>query len=316
MTLDRIYELVSLLPPESTYPHSAPLPLHDHMGRSTRSLEQDRRAAARTDPRFGWKFVMCFVRLGLKLPDLAKETILNRAYRYEMLHERDSLISEAILLDHRLMSFARNVIQASLIIEGLSYRDIGEQIGYDKEVVYAYEQLFFNVRDRRSDRAYIASLVFPDHTTVELSPHYTQMTHSNQHLMRMAWRHGAEPMLNLAGMQARNVEHQANEMGRRLESAIMANAVQVSRLGLLNQANVPGLMHGRAIITATKQSGVEQTQDESVIGLQRLSMGQSVMTSIYGQQGGLVKERRKLRGIYEEEAKKRRAADVEVVGAK
>lgn len=295
MKLERILELVDLLPANAPYPVQAPQPMLNAFFSSRRSAENNRRVAAKTDPRFGWKFVMCFVRSGKYIPELAADPVLWRAYRYEACRAEDPLMAEALDLDQPRMHFVSNLVRACLIIKELSYQDISQKTNVPAAAIRIYEELFFNVRDRMEDTAYIASLVYPDHRTVELNPRYGLLTDAGQFLLRMAWQHGLEPMLMLAGVLKEGGESQAGEISRRLESAIMSNALQLNRMGLLNQNNVPGLMHARSIITAIKQSGQEDKADDSEMGLGALSMGDGVMQTLKGIQQPEIAKRRKLK---------------------
>lgn len=304
MKLERILQLVDLLPADAPYPVNAPRSLINSFFTSSRSAENHRRVAARTDERFGWKFVMCFVRMHRYLPDLSADPILWRAYRYEAVNADDPAMAEALDLDQPRMHFVSNLVRACLIIQEMSYQDISQKTGISVEAIRIYEELFFNVRDRIDDTAYIASLVHPDHRADELNPRYARLTDAGQFLLRMAWHHGLEPMLMLAGMLKEGAESQPSEISKKLEGLIMSNALKLSHMGLLNQNNVPGILHARNIITAVKQSGQEEKMDDSQMGLVAISLGGGIMDTLRKVTEPDINQRRKIKQLSEKTKQK------------
>jgi hypothetical protein len=204
MTAERILQLIELI---RFSPYDPPLIWKEQLQARahSRAWESDRRVSALTDPEFGWHYVKSLTHLGLPLPLLATEPVLYAAYRYETGIDKyydDTVIREAMELQSPDLHFYRNVIKAGLIIPEMSYEEISQLGSFSVAGIQAYEQLFWNVRDRASDPGYIPMLVFPQ-TIVMQRIHGLDLnnTEPGQLLLQIALLLGREGLLHWSGLQ-------------------------------------------------------------------------------------------------------------------
>jgi hypothetical protein len=283
MTKERIRQLATLIPDDSAYFESA-VGVADLETAQGFLTERDR--IILSDPAFGWHLVKALIKAGKKLPPWVDEDYIRRAYTFETKARIDYPIMEAITLMHPQRYFMRDIFRACLVTEALPYT-IAEKLGYNVETVLAFEQLFFNVRDRKADYTYLGSLVYEDGILVEHKRDYITNEPFGNILIRAGFKNGINDVCILAGILPGNkFTMDAYESASRVEAMFMDNADVLARNGLINQKLV-GLTAARNLITAAKMSGQTQSAVEAV-GL--MAVGQTLITEMEKFAPGRAKE--------------------------
>lgn len=222
-------------------------------------------------PNFGSVFVDGWLRMSVRLPDVACEEEFEwivRAYHALRMGDRanDPAISYALLFNTPDFHLARAALKCMLLTRDQSFDEIARFFHVPKEAVEAYSDLFFNVRDRLDESAYIANIVWTNGHLVELRHNYL-MTESLELLMlRTTVSHDLDAALTLAGMSL-GKHYSAADGTKVIESAIMTNAVRLTQYGGLNQSGIVGIGHAKTIIIAEKQALTQKSGADDEMGL-------------------------------------------------
>src|SRR6266404_6124878 len=195
MTIERIEELLGLLPSEAPY-----------LARIPRSLsvqgfprEIDIRGHVLNDPSFGWNFIQSFLDLGRPLPAQVYEWQLLRPYCYLRYATYDPDARAAIELQHPANWQRRVLLWAMLIRAEYEYGAVANKLHLSEAAVRMHEALFWNVRDR--DRIYLCSLVYPETRLVEFVPGYVLNEDPMNLALRAALDHGIVSVEELLGLK-------------------------------------------------------------------------------------------------------------------
>jgi hypothetical protein len=218
------------------------------------------------DLQFGWNFARTMAANALPMPPVFQERDewVWRAYLYALDKKkfRDPVIREALTFTGHNMQKERAVLHALLINPKATIEDVALRLNRDKDVISAYECLFFNVHDRRDDHLYISSIVYPQGRLVEMYEHYIRNESLEMILLRAGYNHGPEDVLYFAGFPSDLLmQHIGNDVPARLEAMIMANGYLLAKNGWLNQgAGAAGMSNARLLMSAAKQGGQTETQ--------------------------------------------------------
>ena len=205
--------------------------------------EFDRLSQCLNSPNFGWRFIKTFREQGLPLPDAVTEQVLRDAYAYESGQPGNPATAQALALEQPAMKPVRDLLRALLIVPDLPLLEISQKLNLPVEVIDAYSELFWNVRDRLQDKSSLVPLVYPRGRIEEFEPEYLKKTDPGMLLLRAAWNHGAESALKLAGYQTMESTMNSNLKAQydELEALIVANGLAIARWGGIHQENVPAL---------------------------------------------------------------------------
>ena len=147
------------------------------------------------------------------------------------------------------------------LVENATIGAVSKLLKLDREVIAAYERLFFNVMSRRDDVLYIKNIVYPDGRMVELFDDYLRNEPLGRILTRAGWNNGTEDVLFLAGLRRPELLHKmanSQDMAKRLEGIYMANGMITARNGWLNQgSHANGLRDAKNLISAAKAGGIQ-----------------------------------------------------------
>lgn len=231
--------------------------------------------------RFGWSCARRLARAGIPFPGTLEgdDEWVWRAYLYN----RDRMywnpaISHALSLTNPSQEHARQIIEALLITPDATAKSVAECVNYPVDVITAYEKLFFNVLDRKSDELYIASIVYPAGRLVEMYDEYARIEPLASMLMRSGFNNGKADVAYLAGLSSGLIHTLSSaDVPAKLESMIMANGFVLARNGFLNQrADAAGLRAAQTLLAAAKQGG-EDNQAPSYFSA---SLGSSLLGEI------------------------------------
>lgn len=137
-------------------------------------------------------------------------------------------------------------------------RKVARISGLPYETVEAFESLFYNVLDRRSDGLYISSEVYPMSRIVELAESYMADSTIGDLLKRAGYNHGDLDMtaymigIGDRGYMAKLAASENRES--ELSMHIMGNGLIFAKANLLNHRSV-GMSRASALMVASRQSG-------------------------------------------------------------
>lgn len=234
-------------------------------------------ANALADPMFGWFFVKAFLDEQKLMPDIVTESPLLRAYCYHAYSNRDPDIRRAFQLRTHAAKNRRTMLHCMLLIEKYDLKHIAGELSLDLDVVRIYEMLFWNVRDRLSDKVFVNSLVYPETTQVLWVSQY----HLNEDPLNMALRaavtHGMDAVKAFLGMAGQTDEFNAEGYAKAFEAQVVSTACHSARMGLLHQHNVPSISSGRSMVQSSKLGGDVAKDDDSRLGLGSFGMKAAVL---------------------------------------
>lgn len=229
------------------------------------------------NPAIGWEIAETYASANRRLPVVltGDDQWVHRAALYLRYGKGDPAVAIAWYLGHdaadkRATQTARaeqskmrasEVLKALLLVEGATIGDVAKLTGLDRDIVAAFERLFFNVLSRRDDALYIRDIVYPDGRIVELFDDYLRQEPIGKVLQRAGWNNGSEDVLFLAGLRRPELLHKmagGADMAAKLEAIYMANGYITARNGWLNQGGAKGLNDARSLIAAAKAGGTSQ----------------------------------------------------------
>lgn len=269
MTFQRIRELVDLLPDTSHY-------FQEALSYAPQVDAINKFLCAYKDLQFCYNFVKALVKDDLDFPAAVHEPLLYDLYLFEKYGRADNQdLVFALSIPHPSNRTMESTLKAFLVSDA-SMKELEAATGIPERVLHTYEQLFFNIRDRKQESLFIANLVYPDTRMVEAMDGYVKNEDAGRLLMRSAYNNGLEDAAYFAGLKLDSLLTagvSAVDMATRLECAIMSNGYFLARNGFLNQRG-SGVSNAKGLLIAAKQGGQDSTvQDSEGIA----SLGENVM---------------------------------------
>jgi len=109
------------------------------------------------NPRLLWEIAQSYATLAQPLPDIDLPPELSRAHAFLVNpNSTDENMALAQMLHLPDNALEGDLIDAALIGEDLTPQEIADIFHYDLDVIGIEDQVFFNYRDLRSDRLYVA----------------------------------------------------------------------------------------------------------------------------------------------------------------
>jgi hypothetical protein len=274
MNRTQIYELSQILPKENDFFSGSPFQI---LAEDDVSYETEKFARCYSNPSFGWHiaklyadmrepFPICESFILSQVDDLEYET-LRSAYMFLRYGEADSDLVFAIALDKNMDPYHKSVLKACILVENVSVSDIASRTGYPEKVVRLYEKLFYNIWDRAEDQLYIASLVNPEGVVNELNPNYQLRASYVDLLKRAGYKNGIDDVLSIAGVRHYGLSGSTQSLVAEFENKLMANAVFLSNIGLLNTRNQVGISNAKNLLAAAKHGGDTELSNNDLIGI-------------------------------------------------
>ena len=298
MTFERIRELIDYLPSTSSY-------FREVLNYTTQVTAVNKFMCAYKDLSFGYKFIKALIKDNIKLPAAVSEDYLRELYFFEKFGDTSNQdVIFAISLNHPSSQTMADSIKAFLITDE-SFDKIEKITGIPKRVLECFEQLFFNIRDRKNESLFIASKVYPNTRMVETQDDYLKTESFGNLILRSAYNNGLEDAAYFSGLKMANSvlnEKSSAVSALQLEAAIMANAYFLAKNGMINQRH-NALSSAKGLLIAAKQGGAETTENDNE-GI--TSLGESIWDAIRDIKGPEMQ--RKLDAITENEIKKLDAA--------
>lgn len=279
--LERLPADISLTGEKPTRRRTPGIPEH-------RCNEIERYATVYSSPQAAWLLIQGYIRAaqnGVRLPPHSEwqdDTWFRQAYDWCVHKIPDNAVSHAVMLLDEKMTYERQVIDALLLTPDSTIESVASRLALSQETVACYEQLFFNVIDRRHEALYIGRNVYPQTRLVEMMEGYIESEGLGMLLRRAGFNNGVQHVLHAAGLASGTgllVEMNGNQAASDLESLLMANGYFLARNGWINQRrHAHGLAAARGLISAAKASGQATGSSASLMTLH--GVGDSIRTEL------------------------------------
>jgi hypothetical protein len=276
MNFQEIYNLSQFVPRDSRY-----FDRFLDVSESDNAFEVNRFSFCYSDLKFGWHFIKSHDVENLSLGSYVTNEALIRAYNFERYKTPDRDVAYAIAIETTMPKYFKNLIVSLFFSPGISIEKISEIVKVPKEVIKIYEELFYNILDRRDEAAFIAEQIYPESRAEEFQSDYAESTTYDTLMKRSSYNNSLEDLLHLAGYRESDVLEGASqnlqEESTRLETAIMNNANYLVKSGMINSRNVVGISAAKNLLAAAKHGGNE---DSAEIGVGLSPMGTVLMTEV------------------------------------
>lgn len=232
----------------------------------------ERLAIGMNDPMFCWNVANAYVKADAPLPKNLEEYWFHEAYNYLRGSQSNLALAQAHALTFRANQPTYNLLKALLICRDCQVQEIERWTGLPGAAIRAFDQVFFNVRDRLDDRPYISALIYPNGRAATQKPGYLEQETEQQLLLRLACEYGYREVLYVAGITPKRLEGDpAAPAAQEVESALMENARTLVRQGAANAAEAPGLKRAQALLLVAKKTTEPPLYGDEVMGLGALS---------------------------------------------
>jgi hypothetical protein len=247
MHRDRISELCQHIPDKR---------LPNNTGLLTRMVGRiGIKAAWINNPQFGYDFARVFAQSRQKLPLVigSAERWICEAYRMEKDGVYSEAVSDAISWVYPPLDHIGTAVSALLLARDATVPKVAGRLGLPLESVEAYEQLFFNVLDRKSDITYLTSIVYPQGRMVEMLPDYFLHEKSKLIIFRAAYNNSMDDALYFLG--ARDTLRTTMDSTKDYEDLMMSTALVFGRNGGLLHRGAKPIDYANRNLAAIKQGG-------------------------------------------------------------
>jgi hypothetical protein len=248
VTADQIRALAALLPEESAcFDADRPSWPTDREGR-----REARISFALARPDFAWLVANTFAEQGRLVPSSVQIPAIRRA-NYHLLGYRDPGIAEAVSLMHLNQGLRRLVLNGLLCARDVDLPGIAGHLSLKEETVALYTDLFYNVRPRLDERAYILRVLYAGTRIGQVNGVENDWKNPEMIFPRVGYEYGARAVLKLAGRiplgDGVDVAGSLENLGRET----VGNARKLVGLGHLNRAKSPGIRRAQKLATARRK---------------------------------------------------------------
>jgi hypothetical protein len=162
----------------------------------------------------------------------------------------------------------REKLQALLLAQDATVEKVARLCNLPREVVAAFEALFWNLRDRRQDMLMLSQVVYPDTRLAELLPSYFEEGNLGEILKRMGFNKSLREVLWFAGMsRSYDEEMDMATASKYFQRELLVAGWLLASNGFLNHARPHStLSASRGLIQAAKIGGVDDSgvQDTTI----------------------------------------------------
>jgi hypothetical protein len=177
---------------------------------------------------------------------------LMKAYRWRTRKSDAPAVEEAYSLLGPAAFAVREVLNALLICPTVTLEEIAGHLSLPREVVIAYEALFFNVRDRLEEKFFLGQLCFPGTRLAAMGGSATALSRA-QRLLQAALDYGAEDVLHLVGILSHAEGPDTDHLKRVLEQSLIQKSKDLVRYG--DQEPKEILTTARMLLAMSKRFG-------------------------------------------------------------
>jgi len=240
-----------------------------HPGARTREAREE---CSLADPAFGARFVLAIHELNIPLPDWLHEDSVRHAYQYVHHGIERPHVLEAYRLAGPASSGLAAVVDGMLVSLDTPLERVSELLGRQVETLRDYADLFFNVRDRADDPAYLANIVYPGTRLAGLDA--SNPPGVRQQFLQAGYEQGAEQVAFLGGFHGNRDEVVVKDAVGALERQLLTRATMMVRHGRLDSAAL--LRHAATMAARRKVEPAPESQDTGGI----ISLGDCMLREL------------------------------------
>lgn len=280
MTTTDIKRLLYALPSPNCF--AGPAPTKDAEDLPPWS-ESQIEAICLNNPAFAWLYVRTFSQRGEELPICVLNSAMRMAYDHIAHGDWYEHIIGAIALSYPGNHRKRAILNALLISRNATIETIAAWMKLDADVISAYGELFWNVRDRMDDRSYVSALVYP---TGRVCASGIKKLPFEQQLLIAGYEDGGMAVLSLAGLVTRVEER---KMRQKVKLPLDQLIYRKARIELEEgNAGAHVVSHAVRLLQERLRKQIEtQTNDP----LTTISFAESITETILTLQGPEIKAR-------------------------
>ena len=254
---------------------------------------------------FGWEFVHHMAMNGKPLPPILddQDMALHRAYWFIRTGHKPSMdpVMKGVLALRYCDEFRmqKNTIHGYMVCkltgQHQTYHQLSEMLGgVSLEVLETYEKLFFNIKDRLDDTAFIRNLVYPTGRMVEYNPEYRMLETEEKLMMRAAYNNGLRMLLHLAGARDWfDKDGSAAEFAKKCEAYTMAQCLTLQGIGMGGAREIPYIRAAHGMIQSSKMGGgIDDTGGQYVT-----SIGELLMDSLHTVKRDIMSGMQRAKGV-------------------
>lgn len=235
-----------------------------------RAIELMHYADCHANLRIGWDFATQAVKENIPFPSFlhGDDLYVWRAYSF-LKGGEDPAIEGAISFELPQRANLRNQIRALLVCDNVDCAYVASQLHLPLAAVIAYEKLFFNILDRKQDRAFIASIVYPEGRLTEAFENYLEKTGIGELMLRAGFSYGNKHVLYAAGLGKNPYAGKsALDGASTLDSMFMADGCLYASYGWSHQTrNAVPISNARLSMQASKMGNNEAVGGTGVISI-------------------------------------------------
>jgi len=216
----------------------------------------------------GWKFAREISKRKIIFPIsmTGSDFWVYRAYLYlrNPVKYRSPVIEEAFALAQSPLEGVARTVRAAMMVKSATLQDIARATGFSVDVLDAFSALFWNIRDRWEDQAYIAQAVYPDTRIVTWKEDYFDEAGVGDILKRAGFEsQDLDAVMHVAGLDTDAYERQVRanpESKDRVDGAFMSSAYTMAAIGLAHQ-DMKSLRNYKQLLIADKQGHAAESED-------------------------------------------------------
>lgn len=163
----------------------------------------------------------------------------------------------------------RNILNALLICKDYDRERAARELHISPETLWLYEQLFFDIIDRRVDGLFATVTAYDKTTIEEQFDNYIHEDNIPKILLRAGFKNGMRDVLQLAGSPAGRKRLEVLSVvdaRERLESEVLQNGLLLARNGWSGQyTNAGSVQRAQALMSAAKIGGQKDGDDNRLL---------------------------------------------------
>ncbi|MEN9576439.1 MAG: hypothetical protein RL514_4294 [Verrucomicrobiota bacterium] len=141
----------------------------------------------------------------------------------------------------------RNILDALLLAEDIPLAAVADHLQISEEVVEAYEALYWNVRDRKAEKAYLNALLYPTGWQAAMRDAKPNAEGDRLRLLRAGAQNDVEEVLALAGFKRRREQGTLVDKRGELERRMQADTERRIQVGCRLEDPVVRAVHTAAV---------------------------------------------------------------------
>jgi len=225
---------------------------------------------------FGWDAAKALAHSHKPFPACGEDYVW-RAYLFNcdphIYYDED--IVGALMLTTPTFGRRREVLHGLFVTKDMTSEEAAHQLGMNVGSVEAYEQLFFNIIDRKRDIALLGEVVYPETRLVEQIKGYFENESLAYLLLRAGYNNGVMEVLHFAGINTNLLHTLANsDSPQRLEALIMSAGYLMARNNIVQPQGF--FQAAKGMITAAKVAGTDTKNASPTASIADALMGELI----------------------------------------